>query len=212
MNSIAKSSHYFPEGSTATRYHGEWLIAIGALLMLLGVVAIAAPIGSSVTLAWLMGALFLATGIAQFVSACWLIRESGRISRFLLSALAIVAGVISMRNPVAGAMGVTLALAFYLIASSVGKFLMAFEIKPAKGWGLLLVSSAVSLILGVILIAAFPTDSLMVPGLFFGIDLIFFGASLVSFAFVLRKHFHDVFTQTSGPEIQEHKIEERKVA
>lgn len=169
------------------RMSWEWLTGMGVFLILIGVVALAAPVASSIGLAWLIGALFLASGIAQFVHAIWSIRESGTVSRFLLAALAMVAGAITMRNPVAGTMGVTLALCFYLFASAMGKWLLASELRPAKGWGLLFGSSLVSLALGVVLIVSFPVTSLLAPGLFFGIDMLFYGASCVATAFTFRR-------------------------
>jgi uncharacterized membrane protein HdeD (DUF308 family) len=69
----------------------------------------------------------------------------------------------------------------------MGKWLFASELRPAKGWGWLFASALVSLTLGVLLIVSFPASSLIVPGIFFGIDLIFYGSSCVGTAFTLRK-------------------------
>ena len=179
----------------------EGLIGVGTLFSILGVFALVAPVITSLGLAWLIGAIFLASGIALLVHAFRYLRDPGKVTRFMLAGLAIAAGLTIMRNPVAGSVAFTAVIAVYLLVSSVGRAVMAFEIRPDKGWGWLLLSSGISFVLGFYLIAAFPTASLMVPGVFFGVDLILFGGSLVSLALGLKRVRHRV-----------QKVEEKRAA
>lgn len=175
------------ESTKNNRYTWEWAIGLGVLLMILGIVAVAAPFSASVSLAWLLGAVMFASGIAQLVHAIRFAGAPGRVGNFLFAALSLIAGILIFRNPIMGAVGVTAVIAFYLLIGGVTKAMLASDIYPLKGWGTLVLSSLLSIGLGTILLVTFPTTSLFVPGLFFGVDLLFVGASSISFAFALRK-------------------------
>ncbi len=191
MDTLINTHRNSPAGSEhPTVYSWEWPIGIGIFLIILGIVALAAPIATSVALAWLVGVLFISSGIAQLIHAFRCARERGTTGRFLLSALSIAAGIVIMRNPFLGTIGITMVLAFYLLVGAVGKWFLASDMRPAKGWGLLFVSSMISLVLGILLIVTLPATSLIVPGIFLGVDFIFYGSSLITFAFIARKAMH----------------------
>lgn len=174
-------------GPAGPRMSTEWLIGLGALLVILGIVALVAPVATSIGLAWLMGALFLASGLAQAVHAIRTIHNPGKFTRFLLSALAIVAGIVTMRNPAAGMLAITMVLGFYLLASSVAKWFLATDLAPFQGRIWMMVSSGISFLLGILLIISSPATSLIVPGVFFGVDLIFYGAGLIGLSFTMQR-------------------------
>ena len=69
------------------------------------------------------------------------------------------------------------------------------------GGGPLLISSLLSIALGVILLVTFPTTSLFVPGMFFGIDLLFLGGIddwICVFAEKRRTHAQSGRRRTKG--------------
>lgn len=170
-----------------SQYSWEWAIGLGVLMLIFGIVAVAAPFSASIGLAWLIGALLLATGVAQLVHAIRFARAPGRVSNFTFAILSLVAGALVFRNPIVGAAGVTAVIAFYLLVGGISKSMLSADLYPLKGWGTLLISSLLSIALGVILLVTFPTTSLFVPGMFFGIDLLFLGGSTIGFALSLRK-------------------------
>jgi uncharacterized membrane protein HdeD (DUF308 family) len=183
-----------------SNYSWKGLIALGILMVILGIIALNIPVASSIGLAWMMGALFFANGVIQFIHSIRYRNTSGTVGRFLLSALSLVAGLIVLRNPVSGTMGITLALTFFLLVESVGKWMLAADLRPNRGWGWLFFSSAVSFLLGMYLIATFPVNSLIVPGIFFGIDLIFYGMACIGLANVARKIEHTITPTQQIPE------------
>ena len=82
----------------------------------------------------------------------------------------------------AGAAVITLILASYFLVS--GLFRLGFAIShPRLGHrGALLLSGVVTLLLGVLITIHWPSSALWVIGTFVGIDLIFYGLSLISLA------------------------------
>jgi uncharacterized membrane protein HdeD (DUF308 family) len=178
------SSHY---PSNQARESTTWSVALGALFILTGVTAIAAPVATSVGLAYLLGALFLICGLAQLVYAVRLFRQDKNIWRFLMSALLIVSGAITLRNPIIGTAGITLTLTFYLFMSAFTRWMISDTLRPHKGWIPLFLGSVISFGLGVYLIVTFPVNSLIVPGIFFGVDMVFFGTTLLTLEFSMRR-------------------------
>src|SRR5262249_6060632 len=117
-------------------------------------------------------------GLVEIVSAFFAGAWRGFFLSLLLGILYLVAGVLIVRHPVAAAAGITLALALaYMVG---GAMRIAFAITHrAVGTGWVLVNGIITLILGILIWSQWPWDSLMVVGLFVGIDLIFLGWSWV---------------------------------
>lgn len=155
--------------------------------MVLGALALARPVGTTLGLARFLGFLLVISGVVQLAHSLGVQHVRGRFGRLVLSGLSIVAGALMIRNPVAGAVWLTLVLTFFLLASAVAKGVLAFEIKPARGWGWTAFSAVISAILGVYLIVALPTASLIIPAVFFGVDLIFYGVSILVLGLTSRK-------------------------
>ena len=70
--------------------------------MILGVIVIGAPILATIGISWLMGLSFVISSVAQLIHAFRFTKLRGWVSRYLLASLSVVAGVITLRNPIAG--------------------------------------------------------------------------------------------------------------
>lgn len=162
------------------------LVALGTTLAILGVLAIVAPVFTSLSLGVLLGVVLVASGIAQFVHL-FRGREGATraIGHSLLATLSIVVGVLAFRDPVLGASGITLALTIFLFMSAFAKWSLASAQRPSRGRTWLRASSIVSLVLAAFLLMTFPMNSIVVPGVFLGVDLVFYGVTLVSLSAAL---------------------------
>lgn len=171
----------------ATSYSWEWPAVVGVLLMVMGATVIGAPVLATIGVSWLMGLSFVISGVAQLIHALRFTKSRGWVSRYLLASLSLVAGFITLRNPIAGAVGITLVLSFYLLLSSVARGTLAIEAKGINGRGWLTFSSVVSFCLGIYLLFNLGVNSLIVPGTLLGVDLIFYGVSLTFIAGTFRR-------------------------
>jgi len=163
-------------------------VALGLLLTILGMIAIAVPFLATLEISWLMGALFIVSGFAQLIHVFQFDPNRSRVGRLLLSALSIVAGLLVLRNPITGAFAITLVMAFYFLAASAGRGALALEFRGGTGRGWLAFSAVVSLFLGIYLISTISTSSLTIPGLFLGVDLIIYGITLITLGAGLKKY------------------------
>lgn len=163
-----------------------WVFAAGIAYVILGIIALSWPVASTLGLTFVLGVLFIASGIIQGIHTIQFRKEAGTAWRLFQTVIALAAGILMLRYPGAGMLGVAIGMAFYFFVSAVAKFELAFGMKPHRGWGWALVSAIASLLLGIYMIATFPISALWVPGLILGIDLIVFGASLCGFSMDLK--------------------------
>jgi uncharacterized membrane protein HdeD (DUF308 family) len=90
-------------------------------------------------------------------------------------------------HPRLAAVSLTLLLGSMFIAVGILRAIMAFQVKPAKGWWWPLVSGLISLLLGGLILAEWPQSGLFIIGLFIAIELIFNGWSYLFIALAARR-------------------------
>jgi uncharacterized membrane protein HdeD (DUF308 family) len=154
------------------------LIWMGLLMIVLGSVGVFAETFFSIASISLMGGFALAAGIMQALHALQA-RGWKSVSIQLVFALIYVAiGVIVWVSPVAALEGVTLYMATLLFATGGLRLVTAFQHTQFSGWFLPLVSAALSILLGGLILAGWPDNSVWVPGMLIGIELLLQGWSL----------------------------------
>ena len=67
------------------------------------------------------------------------------------------------------------------------RIILAFNMKEGAPWIWVVLSGAVTLLLGLMILSRWPVSSLYVLGLFLGIDLVIAGASWIGISLGLRK-------------------------
>jgi uncharacterized membrane protein HdeD (DUF308 family) len=106
----------------------------------------------------------------------------------LLGVLYIVAGLLAFDNPHLLAVVLTLFLGASLVASGVIRLILAFSMKRASPWIWVAISAAITLVLGLLILARWPINSVYILGLFLGIDLIMAGAGWIGMGLSLRRN------------------------
>jgi uncharacterized membrane protein HdeD (DUF308 family) len=165
-----------------------WLLALGILMIILGAFAIAAPYGATLAVQFALGWILVIGGIAEAIHAFMARGWGGFLLELLSAILYVVVGVLLLTNPVGGALALTIVLAVFLIVEGIFKIMMAMRVRDHRGWGWLLASGVLSVILGVLIWAEWPASGLWVIGLLVGIQLLFTGWSLVMLALAARAH------------------------
>jgi uncharacterized membrane protein HdeD (DUF308 family) len=163
-----------------------WLLALALLMIVLGLMAIAAPVYATFAVQILLGWILVIGGIAQAIHA-FMARGWGGFLLELLSALVYLAvGALLLVNPVEGALALTIVLAAFLVVEGIFKVVMAWRVRAHPGWGWLLSSGILTLILGGLIWAEWPSSALWVIGLLVGVHLLFTGWALIMLALAAR--------------------------
>lgn len=174
------------------RQSAGWSIALGVLMIILGIIAIAVPFLASVTVGLFLGWLFLIGGVFQAIEAFRHNRRGGSlVLKLLLSVAAIVAGILLLTAPVAGIASLTLIAGIYFFIDGVFRVFLAFQLKPSTNWGWVLLNGILMIILGILIWSQWPFSATWVLGLLVGIGLLFSGIATVVVAASAREILSD---------------------
>jgi len=164
-----------------------WFLALGVLLIVVGVAAIAFPLLSTIATKIALGWIFLIAG-ALIVAHAFPIRQwQGVLLSLLIGALYLVAGAWLAFTPFAGVVALTILLAALFLAEGVLEVIMAVRVRPHEGWGWLLLSGLVAIAVGVLIAAELPSSAAWAIGLLTGINLLSSGVSFVALALAGRR-------------------------
>jgi len=174
------------EGLQALRGKWSWFLALGVVLIVLGVVALWTPLVMTLTTVMLFGFLLIVGGGAEIVSAFWASKWSGFFLHVFSGVLHAVVGVIMIDQPGLTAAGFTLMLAMFLMVGGLVRIIVSV-VHHFPQWGWVLLNGIVTLLLGILIWRNWPEVSLWVIGTFVGVDLVFNGWSWVMLAVAARR-------------------------
>ncbi len=164
-----------------------WIVALGIVFMIAGVVALGSVVSATESAVLIVGIMMIMGGVAELIAA-FSVKSWGKFAFWLLlGALYVAAGVIAILNPFAAATILTLMLGIALAVGGLLRIFLAFQMKHGSSWGWVALSGVVTLLLGAMIIAQWPASSFFVLGIFLGIDLIFIGSSWLTMGLALRK-------------------------
>ena len=165
----------------------KWILALGMVYVLAGALALGRVVMATVASVWFVGLMMILAGVAQVINA-FQVKSWGSFFLWLaLGVLYIMAGFAAFENPLMAAALLTLLLGVLLVASGVVRLMLAFSVKTENAWAWVALSALITLVLGVVILAHWPTSSLYILGLLLGIDLIFVGTGWITFALGLRR-------------------------
>lgn len=175
-------------GLAVTRANWGWFVAIGLLLVILGMIALANLLFATVVSVYYIGAMIIIAGAALIVLS-FRLRSWKRFLLWLLGGIAYAAaGILAFLNPLLASAVLTLVLAFSLVLAGGLRLSAAFAARPEKGWGWIAVAGGVTLLAGVVIAVGWPVNTLWVLGLFLAVDLIIQGWSCIAFGAMARTH------------------------
>jgi uncharacterized membrane protein HdeD (DUF308 family) len=163
-----------------------WFLALGILLLLLGVAAVVRSVAATVISMLFFGWLLLIACGVEIAQAVMVGHWAGFFHHLLAAILFGVTGALLVSRPVISAEVATIFMAMFFLIGGLFQFISALVVH-AQGWGWQVADGIIAFILGVLVIAQWPVSGLWVIGLFIGIDLIFYGAAWIAFALQLRQ-------------------------
>ena len=170
---------------TIKRY-STWYLLEGVLLVVAGVVALIWPYVASVALIFLLGWILIVSGVLQGIGLIGAKDVPHFWLQLVSAVLALLIGILLLRNPRAGLLIMTVLLIVYFFVEGISKVIFAMNIRPFVGWLWVLLSGIVGLLLGAYLWANMPVASEWVLGVLLGIQLIVEGAALALLAWMVR--------------------------
>ena len=151
------------------------------LLIVLGIAAVVLPLFAGLVVGTVIGIVLLISGVVGLASAFSGGPHVHRGWSIASAVIALLAGLLILFYPVAGASLLTFFLGLYLVIDGVTLIGLAMDQRRrgASRWGLVLASGVVDILLAVLLFALGGVGSTVVVGLILGVDLIFAGVALL---------------------------------
>jgi membrane protein HdeD len=147
----------------------RWLTV--TLLAVAGLLAILTPFVSAVGVTIGLGAVAMVAGVGQLLRAIRDDQGGARWFQGLGGLLYLLGGLSLFVDPVVGTLGLTLLIGLLLLFQGVVE-LAAAAARPLPARGLVLADGLITALLGGLLVAEWPSDSLWVVGTFFGVTLL----------------------------------------
>ena len=164
---------------------GPYTLITGILLVALGTVGFLLPGLMSLSTAIFVGWLLLVGGSLWAIHTCKYGPKN--VIDWIKPVLLFTVGGLMLFYPVLGVEAVGLLLAVYLLLDAMHSFAIAQSIRPAKGWGWMILNGAASVALALLLLVGWPATSLWLVGLYVGISLLLDGWALIAIGWMLRK-------------------------
>jgi len=164
-----------------------WLLALGILSLVLGIIGIGMSVGLTIAGVLLFGILILVAGGIQLINAFKCKGWKGILWHLVMAVLYLFAGVMVIMAPLLASMIFTLMLAGVLILVGIIRAILAFQLRGFKNWIVPLIGGVISIILGAIILAEWPISGLWVIGLFIAIELVVNGWSYIFIALAARQ-------------------------
>ena len=98
----------------------------------------------------------------------------------LFAGLTIAVGIAILAQPGIALVKLTLILGAFFVADGIMGFIVAWSVRPEKGWGWLIFNALITVVLGVMILNGWPESSLVVIGLLVGIRLVFAGMTMLT--------------------------------
>lgn len=163
-----------------------YLMGLGILFIVLGMIGIAGQVLFSFVTINVLGAFLIIGGGLQFVHA---IRSTGWKSvgvQVVLALLYIAAGLFTWVFPIPALEAITLWLAAIFFITGFLRLVSAFQHRHFREWFWLVLSSAISILMGVLIMNGYPASSLWLPGLLIAIELVLQGWSMLFIGIAAR--------------------------
>ena len=180
--------HNLGDSVHALRAKWGWIMALGIVSMIAGVIALGSVVWATGWAVLVIGVMMVMEGVSEIVAA-FNVKEWGRSVLWgLLGLLYIAAGVICFWRPFEAATILTLFLGAALVVGGIVRMVLAWNMRAAgKPWGWVVFSGILSLLLGVIIVAKWPYSSFYTLGIFLGVDMIFIGSGWITMSLALRQ-------------------------
>jgi uncharacterized membrane protein HdeD (DUF308 family) len=146
-------------------------------LIVSGIVAILMPSISTIVAETWIAVILAFSGVTKLIYAFQSREDGGFIWKLLLSILYIATGVYLFVFPLSGILTLTLLFGSFLLTEGVFELILAYQLRSQKNWGWILTNAIVTLVLGGIVWAQWPSDAPWLIGTILGVSILSTGIS-----------------------------------
>lgn len=176
-----------PHWTTRTRENAGWLMVLGGLQAVLGLVVLSAPLAGGLAVTMLIGACLVIGGIARLVTAFAADSFGAGALAFVWGLLVATAGFYLFTNPGLGLVTLTIVISMMFFVTGITECVVAFHMRPSSGWGWMLAGGVMAVVLALLVWRQLPFSGIWLVGTLVGIQLLWTGLSTVMLGSAVRK-------------------------
>jgi uncharacterized membrane protein HdeD (DUF308 family) len=154
----------------------------GTLFLGLGVIAMLFPLFFTIAITRFLGVFALVSGGISLAFAVFGKESNHRVLEAISGVIRVVAGMIILNCLPTSVAMITLVFGIFLVTEGVFFVVSALRMRQHQGWVWSLVNGVVAVVIGIMVFNRWPSDALHFLGLFFGINALFTGLSLLMLA------------------------------
>jgi len=155
----------------------------GWIILLMGLLAVASPVVSGVAVVIMVAIVLIVAGAARVIAGL----QGDGFWSILFGVLYVVGGAVMIGRPYLGLASLTMILIIYFLANGIAEIIAAFQVKPAQGWGFVLFSGIVSVILAFMIWNQWPLSGAWAIGVLVGVQLIFAGLTMITVGSAIKE-------------------------
>jgi uncharacterized membrane protein HdeD (DUF308 family) len=180
--------------------HWRLMMFQGVVMIILGVLAVAAPVIATIAIDIYIGWLFLISGVVGLIA----LFSADDIPAFLWSlitaALSVALGVLLIWKPLEGALSLTFVLTAFFVVEGVFQIVtsLAYRNLLPGTWSWMLASGLSDLALVAVIVLGWPASGVWVLGVLVGFNLIMSGVAVVMAGFAGREMTKTVMGSTAA--------------
>ena len=173
--------------SSEVKSRAGWGIFMGVLTAALGVLLMAYPLATATVTTVLLGCILVVVGVVEIVQALRSHTAGSFFLRLLLGIVYGIGGVVLVIFPLWGVAVLTSVLGFMLLFEAIFATVLAFQTRPAAGWGWFLFDAAIALLLAIMILAHWPASSFWAIGTLVGAAIFVRGITRIALSAGLRR-------------------------
>jgi uncharacterized membrane protein HdeD (DUF308 family) len=173
-----------------------WSIAMGVLTAAVGILMIIYPMATATASTVVLGAALIVISVAQFVFAFTSETPGNFFLKLLLGILYGIAGVALVAFPSLGVVSLTGLIGAMLIAESIVVTVLAFALPADTPRGWFFLSAFASGLLGVLILAQWPSSSTWAIGTMVGVAVLMNGISQIVVSAQVRHDLRELKPKT----------------
>ncbi|MGW3682841.1 HdeD family acid-resistance protein [Streptomyces prasinus] len=174
------------------------LAALGVILVVAGLIGLVHTAVATLTTMVLFGWLLLIGGAVSLLQAVQARHSNFFWLAVIVAALNIAAGVVVLRTPEAAAEALTMFAALLFLTGGLFRLVGSVVVRGPQ-FGVTLLQGALGLLLGILVLATWPSSSQYVIGAFLSLTLLFDGLGLIATGYGGRRIVGMVSDRLTGP-------------
>ncbi len=168
---------------------GGWVFMLitGVIALVGGIFALFNPLAATITAVIQTAWICIIVGVIEIFSVFSATGWGGRIWALILGALTVFLGVWMLGNPLPSVLALTWLIGLVFIATGATKVILAFGARGTGYFWVVLLSGALSLLLGFMVLSNFPYSAATILGVLLAVELISSGIANIALSLHMRE-------------------------